>query len=160
MSADAGRASRWFSIAFGRARLHATFDCMKARTILLACPAALLPFTGCVLLPHTSLVAPPASGQVLDKQTLKPIGHASVVRRIEGADKTFKTITDEGGSFQIAKSSQLVWLGGCRAANSIDYVVLAEGYRPFQTNMYGGGDFYRGTVPHDLGRILLPRIPQ
>ena len=51
-------------------------------------------------------------------------------------------------------------MGGCRAASPIEYAVSAKGYRPFQTNLYGGGDFYHGTLPHALGQIRLAKIEQ
>lgn len=43
------------------------------------------------------------------------------------------------------------------AANQIHYGIEAGGYRPFETNLYGGGSFYRGTLPHNLGVVLLHR---
>lgn len=127
---------------------------------ILACVALVVPLIGCVPLGHSSLVSPPASGQVVDGKTLKPVTHARITRHIEAVDKTSNTTTDDTGSFSFPKRSKWFWFAGCRAARPIEYSVLAEGYSPFQTNLYGGGDFYRGTVPHDLGRILLLRTTQ
>ncbi len=126
--------------------------------IFVACVALLLPVTGCVPLGHSSLVAPPASGQVVDAETLKPIMRARVTRQIRAVDKASNTTTDDTGSFSFRKRSKWFWFAGCRAASPVEYRVSADDHRAFQTNLYGGGDFYRGTVPHDLGRILLPRI--
>jgi len=137
---------------------------MKKRTIIaIACipyVALALSITGCVPIAHRSLVAPPALGQVVDLETLKPIAHASVTRHIDAVDKTSNTTTDDTGSFSLPKHSKWFWLAGCRAASPVEYRVSANGHTPFQTNLYGGGDFYRGTVPHDLGRILLLRATQ
>ncbi len=133
---------------------------MRICVVFLAWVAALLAVTGCVPLAHSSLVAPPASGQVVDVQTLNPISHARVTRHIEAVDKTSNTTTDDTGSFSFPKRSKWFWLAGCRAANPIEYRVSAEGHKTFQTNLYGGGDFYRGTLPHDLGRIFLLRTTQ
>jgi hypothetical protein len=140
--------------------LNGGFDCMRACTILVVGFTLVLTFTGCVPLAHRSLLAPPASGQAADMETLKPIAQASVVRHIEAVAPTSTAITDDKGSFHFEKNSRLLWLAGCRVARAIEYCVSAQGYTPFQTNLCGGGDFYRGTVPHDLGRILLLRIPK
>jgi hypothetical protein len=136
-----------------------TFDCMRTGGLFL-CIALLLLVTGCVPLGHSSLVAPTASGQVLDLGTLKSITHAKITRRIQAVDKTSTITTDDMGSFSFPKRSKWFWFAGCRAASPVEYCVSADGYRDFQTNLYGGGDFHRGTVPHDLGRILLPRAAQ
>ena len=133
---------------------------MRTGAIFLTCFAFVLSVTGCVPLGHSSLVAPPASGQVVDLETLKPIIHAKVTRRIQAVNKTSNTTTDDAGSFSFPKRSKWFWLAGCRAASPIEYCVSAEGHSAFKTNVYGGGDFYRGTVPHDFGRILLPRAAQ
>jgi hypothetical protein len=133
---------------------------MRACVISLVCVAVLLPVTGCVPLGHSSLVAPPASGQVVDADTLKPISHARVTRQTQAVDMTSIISTAEIGSFLFSKRSKWFWLAGCRAAGPIEYRVSAEGHKTFQTNTYGGGDFYRGTVPHELGRILLPASEQ
>ncbi len=136
------------------------FDCMRACVIRLACVGLVPAVTGCVPLAHSSLVAPPASGQVVDVETLKPITHARVTRHIEVVDKTSDTTTDDTGSFSFPRRSKWFWLAGCRAASPIEYLVSAEGHRSFQTNLCGGGDFYRGTLPHELGRIPLPGTAQ
>jgi hypothetical protein len=137
-----------------------TFDIMRAGVVFLAAAAVLLPVTGCVPLAHRSLVAPPASGQVFDEETMKPIPHATVTRRIQAVDRKSSITTDATGSFSFAKRSKWFWLAGCRAASPIEYRVSAQGHSAFQTNYYGGGDFYRGTVPHEFGRILLPKAAQ
>jgi hypothetical protein len=133
---------------------------MRAGVVLLATMAVLLPVTGCVPLAHRGLVAPPASGQVVDAETMKPITHAAVTRHIQAVDRVSTITTDDTGSFSFSKRSKWFCLAGCRAASPIEYRVSAQGHSAFQTNFYGGGDFYRGTVPHDLGRILLPRAAQ
>ena len=133
---------------------------MRTFAILFACAGLVLPLTGCVPLAHSSLLAPPVSGQVLDVETLKPITRARVTRHIQAVDKTSNTTTDNSGSFSFPKRSKWFWLAGCRAAEPIEYRVSAQGHEAFQTNLYGGGDFYRGKLPQDLGRILLPRTAQ
>ncbi len=90
-------------------------------------------------------------------ETLTPITHATVTRHIEAVDKTSNTSTDDTGSFFFPKRSKFFWLAGCRAGRAIEYRVSAEGHQTFHTNLYGGGDFHRGTVPPDFGRIVLHR---
>jgi hypothetical protein len=33
----------------------------------------------------------------------------------------------------------------------------SAGYVPLETNQYGGDSFYRGTLPHDFGVVLLEK---
>lgn len=114
--------------------------------------------TGCVIFPHGDLVAPSARGRVLDSATLEPVARARVVRRIPRLDRARETCTDAEGQFAFKRDKDLGWvLMVDYAPHRIEYRVEAGGYRPFQTNLYGGGSFYRGTVPHDLGQVLLHR---
>jgi len=117
--------------------------------------------SGCVVFPHGELVAPQASGRVLDSETLQPVAHARVTRRIDSLNRTSATLTDDRGAFQFQKDSDLRWIPFvCYAANSIDYQIKAEGYRPFTINLHGGGSFYRGTLAHALGDLLVVRDAQ
>lgn len=114
--------------------------------------------TGCVFFPHAELMAPPAQGRVLDSDTLEPVPKAKVVRRIERLDRDRVTFTDSNGAFTFKKDNDLGWLLMVDyAANQIHYRIDSIGYRVFQTNLYGGGSFYRGRLPHDLGVVLLQR---
>jgi|SRR5690348_16739823 len=123
-------------------------------TVLMLLPT----LTGCVIFPHGELVAPPARGRVLDSETLEPVPHSKVVRRIGRLDRNRETFTDGQGDFVFKKDKDLKWLLMVDyAANQIHYRIEAGGYRPFETNLYGGGSFYRGTLPHDIGEVLLQR---
>jgi hypothetical protein len=127
-------------------------------TLLVLVPTLL---AGCVIFPHGQLVAPPAQGRVLDSETLEPLPHSKVVRRIERMDRTRVTFTDGHGDFAFKKDTHLRWLLVVDyAANEVQYRIEAAGYRPFETNLYGGGSFHPGTLPHDLGAVLLRRKPQ
>lgn len=120
---------------------------------------ALLP--GCVIFPHGELVAPSAQGRVLHSETQEPVVHAKVTRRIERFDRSRVTFTDEQGCFAFKKDKDLRWLLMVDyAANRIHYQIEAAGYQSFGTNLYGGGSFYPGTLPHDLGVVGLRRQPE
>jgi hypothetical protein len=135
------------------------FDVMKASfrlTMLVLFPALL---TGCVF-PHGQLMAPPAQGRVLDSETLEPLPHSKVVRRIERLDRNRVTVTDGKGDFAFKKDTHLRWLLMVDyAPNEIQYRIEAAGYRPFETNLHGGGSLHPGTLPHDFGVVLLHRQP-
>jgi hypothetical protein len=133
---------------------------MKSLMPLLA--LTLLTFvTGCVILPHGELVAPPASGQVLDSDGLRPVAQAKVVRRIEAFDRVHVTLTVGHGAFELKKDTDLRWLPFvCYATTSIEYRIEAAGYRTFMTNLYGGGSFGHGHLPHELGRILIQKVQE
>jgi hypothetical protein len=130
------------------------FDCMKPLLALLILPS----LTGCVIFPHGEWVAPPSSGQVLDAGDLQPVAQAKVTRHIEAFDRRRVVSTDADGDFDMKKDTDLRWLPFvCYAANPIDYRIEAAGYRPFTTNLYGGGSFIHGRQPHHLGQILLQK---
>jgi len=130
---------------------------MKSLIALLILPA----LTGCVVFPHGEWVAPPASGQVLDAGDLQPIAQARVTRHIEAFDRERVVSADAHGNFDLKKDSDLRWLPFvCYAATPIDYRIEAAGYRPFTTNLYGGGSFSHGRQPHHLGRILLQKAQE
>ena len=136
-------------------------EVMKASsplTLLVLLPTLL---TGCVIFPHSQLIAPPAQGKVLDSETLEPLPHAKVVRRIEKLDNSQMTFTDGKGDFAFKQATRLRWLLMVDyAANKIQYRIEAAGYRHFETNLYGGGSFYSGTLPHDFGAVLMLRQSQ
>jgi len=114
--------------------------------------------TGCVIFPHGELMAPPAQGRAVDSGTLEPLRHARVVRRIERLDRERVAFTDAQGRFAFKQDRDLGWLLMVDyAANQIQYRIDAIGYRSFETNLYGGGSFYRGRQPHDLGIVPLHR---
>lgn len=122
---------------------------------------ALALLAGCVVFPRGELAAPPASGQVLDSDDLRPVAHAKVVRHIEAFDRTRAVRTDEHGSFDLKRDTDVRWLPFVGyAASLIQYRIEAEGYRPFTTNLYGGGSFSHGRQPHELGRILLHKAQE
>ena len=130
------------------------------KTLNLSTVLALLPFllTGCVIFPHGDLQAPPANGTVLDSQTHQPIPQAKVIRRIPRLDRTSVMCTDQHGEFSFKRDKDLGWLLMVDyAPNRIQYRIEAAGYVPFETNRYGGGSFYRGTLPHDFGVVLLEK---
>jgi hypothetical protein len=133
---------------------------MKPTVPLLA--LLLLTFlTGCVIFPHGELVAPPASGQVMDSDGLQPVAQAKIVRHIEAFDRTRVVRSDEHGAFHFKKDSDLCWLlFVCYAASPIQYRVEADGYQPFTTNLYGGGSFSRGRQPHELGQIFIHKTKE
>ena len=117
--------------------------------------------TGCVIFPHGELMAPPAQGKVVDSDTLEPLPHAEVVRRIERLDRKRVVFADADGEFSFKKDRDLGWLLMVDyAANRIEYLVKAGGYCSFETNLYGGGSFYRGTLPHDLGVVRLSKTSE
>jgi hypothetical protein len=117
--------------------------------------------TGCVIFPHDQLMAPPAQGKVLDSETLSPLPHSKVVRRIVRLDRNRETFTDGQGDFAFKKDTHLRWIRMVDyAPNEIQYRIEAAGYRPFETNRYGGGNFYPGKLPHDFGVVLLHRLSQ
>ena len=130
------------------------------RTPLTLTVLVLLPtlFTGCVLFPHGELMAPPAEGKIVDSETLSPLPHARVVRQIERLNRDRTTCTDAQGDFSFPKDTDLKWLLMVDyAANKILYRVEAGGYRTFETNLYGGGSFSHGSLPHDLGVVRLQK---
>lgn len=128
---------------------------MKQSVQLLAV-SALMFQTGCVIFPHGGLVAPPASGQVMDSASLRPLAHAKVERHIQMVDRSRVVTTDPQGRFTLKKDTDLRWIPFvCYAASSIQYRITTEGYHPFTTNLLGGGSFYRGRQPHELGQVLL-----
>jgi hypothetical protein len=139
-----------------------SLECMRNLALAgwLLCAPLLCLGSGCVLFPQRGLVAPSASGEVLDSGTLKPVAGAVVVRQITVGDRATTSRTDESGFFQFERQKGLRWLTGCRAAGPIEYRIVAEGYAHFQTNLYGGGDFYGGSIPHNVGRVLLQREKQ
>jgi hypothetical protein len=66
--------------------------------------------------------------------------------------------TDQHGEFSFKQDKDLGWLLMVDyAPNQIQYRIEAAGYVPFETNRYGGGSFYRGTLPHDFGVVLLEK---
>lgn len=66
--------------------------------------------------------------------------------------------TDGEGAFVFKKDKDLAWvLMVDYAANEIQYRIEASGYQPFETNLYGGGSFYPGSLLHDIGGVLLHR---
>jgi hypothetical protein len=116
---------------------------------------------GCVIFPHGDLMAPPALGKVVDAETLDPLPGAKVVRRIEKLDRNRVTLTDAQGEFAFKRDRDVGWiLMVDYAAQRIRYSVEARGYRPFETNLYGGGSFYRGTLTHDLGLVQLHKASE
>ena len=130
------------------------FDCMKPLLALVALPV----MTGCVIFPHGEWVAPPASGQVVDSDDLRPVAQAKVARHVEAYDRTRVVRTDEHGTFDFKKDTDLRWLPFvCYAASPIKYRIEAEGYRSFTTNLHGGGSFSHGRQPHELGQVLLQK---
>lgn len=129
---------------------------MKRFMILLMGVAAGAFLAGCVVFPHGELVAPAASGRVLDAQSLRPVRQARVTRRVDAWDRTCVTFTDDRGAFELRKDTDLRWIPFvCYAASAIRYRIDANGYSPFTTNRYGGGSFHRGRSLHDLGQVLL-----
>jgi hypothetical protein len=130
---------------------------MKPLVLLLAL-LLLISLTGCVIFPHGELIAPQASGQVVDSDDLRPVAHARVVRHIEAFNRTRVVRTDEHGTFDLKKDTDLRWLPFvCYAASPIQYRIEAEGYRAFATNLYGGGSFGHGGRSHELGKILIQK---
>lgn len=116
--------------------------------------------TGCVVFPHGELVAPPAQGRVVDAETREPVVESKVTRRIGRSDQRQITFTNRRGDFAFKKAQRLGWLLMVDyGPNQIHYRFEAAGYRSFETNLYGGGSFYRGTLSHDLGIVLLQRTP-
>ena len=128
--------------------------------------------TGCVIFPHGELVAPPAHGRVVDAETLEPLPNAKVVRRIERLNRSQVAFTDAQGGFGFKQDKDLRWLFAVdEVADEFSYSIEVAGYRPFQTNRYGGGVFYppkavhegRSHSPpkrHDFGLVLLHRQPR
>lgn len=115
---------------------------------LLALSAVL--FTGCVIFPHSELVAPPAHGRVVDSDTFEPIHNAKIVRWIAREDRRKQILTDEQGCFAFAQDKDLAWLLMVDYINEIRYRVDAAGHLPYETNLHG-------VQSHDLGLILLQR---
>jgi hypothetical protein len=127
---------------------------MKPLLALLILPV----LTGCVIFPHGEWVAPPASGCVLDADNHQPVARAKVTRHIGAFNRKRAVSTDAHGNFDFKKDTDLRWLPFvCYAATPIQYRIEAEGYRPFTTNLYGGGSFAHGRQPHELGQILLQK---
>jgi hypothetical protein len=142
------------TVPVGGGRSVLSFDCMKPLLALFI----LLVLTGCVIFPHGEWVAPPASGRVLDGDDHQPVARAKVTRLIEAFDRKRVVSTDAHGNFDFKKETHLRWLPFvCYAATPIHYRIEAEGYRPFITNLYGGGSFSHGRQPHELGQILLQK---
>jgi hypothetical protein len=133
-------------------------DLMRASFPVAAIGLLPMLLTGCVIFPHGVLMAPPAQGRVLDSESNEPVVNAKVVRRIERLDRSRVTFTDVEGGFAFKKDKDLGWLLMVDyAASQIHYEVDAAGYQPFGTNLYGGGSFYRATLPHDLGVVRLQK---
>lgn len=129
---------------------------MRIPVLQIAGTTMLTFLAGCVVFPHGDLAAPPASGFVLDSRTLQPVAMATVTRRI-GERRTVQVVhSDRHGRFALKKEKDLGWLLMVDyAANRIHYRIEAPGYDAYETNLFGGGSFARGAVPHDLGAVLL-----
>ncbi len=118
--------------------------------------AALVVLSGCVVFPHGELVAPPADGRVVAADTWTAISGARVVRRIDNVKREAITASDRDGYFAFKKKNRLGWLLMVEyAATGIHYRIAADGYRSYETNLFGGGTLYAGRRPHELGLVLL-----